>query len=206
MRAGMAMLVCATMVMDRPGFALAPGKAKKMVQAARGLLGVRYQLGGRLRKPGEGTDCQGVIFQAAAAIGPCGWDSFSVFPTITVKQGELGEPVFGSDPVASADLKIAELEPGDMVFLVAPTRNPAEGPIGKLGGVDVWVWHTGMYTADGMWIVGDHHHGAVVEVPLQRYLDKYTEYSGALILRMKDGPKPQTCRHHPPMDRRAAKL
>jgi hypothetical protein len=75
-----------------------------------------------------------------------------------------------------------------------------------LGGVDVWVWHTGMFTGDGLWIVGDHHHGAVVEVPLLKYFNKYTaEYSGALILRMKNGPKPQTCRHSPPMDPRLAK-
>lgn len=135
------------------------------LEAGRALKGQPYQLGGRL-KTGQGVDCEGVVFAVAERLTGCGWRSFPVDPTVMLATRALGDRVKGLDPIASAELDLALLRPGDVVLLVAPTRNPKEGPIGQLGGVDVWVWHTGVYSGDGRWLVGDHYAGEVVEVPL----------------------------------------
>ena len=95
------MLMLASLALAAPAQALSPKKADLLVNAARELLGVHYELGGRLRTPGEGIDCQGVLFYAAERIGSCAWKSFSVMPTKSVAWRELGRRVPGLDPVAS---------------------------------------------------------------------------------------------------------
>lgn len=183
-------------------WALSQRQANRAVDAARSLVGTTYNLGGRLgggRYRLDGIDCQGVLFFAAQTLTRCGWKSFSVLPTQSVARGELGRPLFGG-PVATRDLSIQALQRADVLLLVSTVANPAEPPIGTVDGVNVWVWHTGLYAGDGRWIVGDHHAGRVIEVPLRDYLDEYAgEYVGVLVARMKKGPQPATCRHHPPM-------
>ncbi|MHB8875630.1 MAG: hypothetical protein ACYC8T_18245 [Myxococcaceae bacterium] len=184
------------------GLALPPSSATKMVAAAREVLGTPYQFGGRLRG-GEGLDCQGVLFLAAEAIGRCGWKSFSVYPTLMVKAQELGAPVEGLSPVRSDRLDLARLEPGDVLLLVHPTENPAEGPIATLDGAPVWVWHTGLYAGGGKWLVGDHFAGKVVETDLAKYLaDHASSYTGVFVTRMKVAPAPARCRTGPAMGAR----
>jgi hypothetical protein len=64
----------------------------------------------------------------------------------------------------------------------------------------VWVWHTGLYSGAGKWIVGDHFAGQVVEVDLEHYLAEHADtYAGLVVTRMTDGPHPKHCRKHPPM-------
>ena len=70
-------------------------------------------------------------------------------------------------------LDVGKLEPGDVLLLVHPTENPAEGPIGTLDGSPVWVWHTGLYAGGGKWLVGDHFAGKVIETDLAKYLADY---------------------------------
>lgn len=185
------------------GSASAQGAAstpERFVVAARELLGVPYQFGGRLRQPGEGIDCQGVLFYAAERTGRCGWKSFSVMPTHSVPAGELGLPVEGLSPVAASALDVSRLEVGDMLFLVGFDENPAEPNIATLNGRAVWVWHTGVYSGEGRWIVGDHFAGKVVEVDLKGYLAEHADtYAGVVVLRMAKGPKPLRCRKHAPM-------
>lgn len=179
----------------------------RLVTHAREVLGTGYNFGGRLGDGAakrEGIDCQGVIFYAAERVGRCGWKSFSVLPTKTVRTGELGKPVPGMDPVATGDLDIDALKPGDLLFLVGPTENPAEPSIGKLGETPVWVWHTGLYAGDGSWIVGDHYAGEAVETPLAPYLEEHADtYTGVFVLRLETRPSPNRCRHHPKMGTRA---
>jgi cell wall-associated NlpC family hydrolase len=173
---------------------------EKLVTAARELLGVPYQFGGRMRRQGEGIDCQGVLFYAAERVGRCGWKSFSVFPTQSVPSGELGLPVEGLAPIASSKLDVSRLAPGDVLLLVGYEPNPAEPHIGLLEKRPVWVWHTGLYSGAGRWIVGDHFAGQVVEVDLVKYLAEHSDvYSGLVVTRMKEGPRPKSCRQHPPM-------
>jgi cell wall-associated NlpC family hydrolase len=175
-------------------------KNERFVAAARELLGIPYQFGGRMRRPGEGIDCQGVLFYAAERVGRCGWKSFSVFPTQSVPAGELGLPVEGLAPIASSELEISRLEPGDVLQLVGFDPNPAEPRIGLLKERPVWVWHTGVYSGGGRWIVGDHFAGQVVEVDLAKYLADHSDvYAGLVVTRMKDGPRPKQCRQHRPM-------
>ncbi|HLL55837.1 MAG TPA: hypothetical protein VK447_19905 [Myxococcaceae bacterium] len=179
------------------------GTNGRFVSAARELLGVPYQFGGRMRGPNEGIDCQGVLFYAAERVGRCGWKSFSVFPTQAVPAGELGQPVEGMAPIASSELDVSRLRPGDVLQLVGFAENPAEPRIGLLKERPVWVWHTGVYSGGGRWIVGDHFAGRVVEVDLAAYLAEHADvYAGLVVTRMKDGPHPKQCRQHPPMKAR----
>jgi cell wall-associated NlpC family hydrolase len=163
---------------------LTPVQEQALVQAARRNLGVRYHLGGRMRR-GEGIDCQGVVFFALQRAFGCSWRSYSVYPTETVVEQELGPRVPGLDPIASEALEIERLRPGDVLMLVDFSENPAEPAIGELRGKPVWVWHVGMYTGAGKWIVGDHFAGAVVEVDLREYLREHADtYAGVFVTRM----------------------
>ncbi len=173
---------------------------ERFVSAARELLGVPYTFGGRMRRTGEGIDCQGVLFYAAERVGRCGWKSFSVLPTVSVPRGELGTAVEGLSPVASSALDVSRLRPGDVLLLVDFAANPAEPSIGELRGRPVWVWHTGLYSGGGKWIVGDHFAGKVVETDLVAYLAAHADtYSGLVVTRMAAGPRPGRCRQHAPM-------
>ena len=166
-----------------------------MVEYARETLGTPYRLGGRCRKPGDGIDCQGVLFYAAERVGECTWRSYSVNPTETVADRELGTPVPGMDPVATGDLRVDQLVPGDVLFLVDEAENPAEPAIGQLGDTPVWVWHTGLYAGAGRWIVGDHYAGGAVETDLSRYLEDHAgAYQGVFVLRLTDAPRAARCR------------
>lgn len=179
----------------------ADGGMAEALGAGRALLGVRYQLGGRM-KDGAGVDCEGVVFAVAERLTGCGWRSFPVDPTRIVATRALGDRVKGLDPIASADLDLTLLEPGDVVMLVGAAKNPKEGPIGKLSGHDVWVWHTGVFTGEGKWLVGDHYAGQVVEVPLDEYLEAHADaYEGVFIVR-PTGKRPGRCRRHPPLGAR----
>ncbi len=173
---------------------------ERFVTAAREVLGVPYDFGGRLRNAQDGIDCQGVLFYAAERVGRCGWKSFSVMPTQSVPAGELGVAVEGLAPVASSELDVSKLQPGDVLLLVGYGANPAEPSIGTLNGQPVWVWHTGLYSGEGKWIVGDHFAGKAVEVDLKQYLAEHADsYAGLVVTRMADGPRPKRCRKHAPM-------
>jgi cell wall-associated NlpC family hydrolase len=177
------------------GLALPPAKATRAVSAARELLGARYELGGRLRR-GGGIDCQGVVFYALERISSCGWRSYSVFPTATVRDREMGAPVEGLFPVATAALDPTMLLPGDVVMLVATVENPAEPALASLHGAPVWAWHLGMATGGGLWINADPYSGQVQEGELAAYLKDHPEYTGIAVTRMADGPQPAVCKHH----------
>lgn len=187
-------MTCLSQVQSTPEKAFTP---QRFVEEARSLKGTPYEFGGRLRRPGEGIDCQGVVFYAAERVGRCGWKSFSVFPTMTVARAELGRRVTGLDPIATADLDMTSLWPGDVLFFVDFPENPAEKSIGALSERRVWVWHTGLYSGDGQFIVGDHFAGSVVELDLADYLRQH--YAGLFVTRMQSGPRPRRCRIHTPM-------
>lgn len=176
------------------------------VDAARAQLGTPYELGGRKRKPGEGLDCEGVVFAAAEKVTGCGWKSYSYNPTTLVAKKQLGAPVPGLNPVSTQKLDVSKLQPGDVLMLIAPDPNPKEGPIGKLDGTDVWVWHVGLYAGDGKWIVGDHFAGRAVETDLLAYLNEHADtYSGVFVTRPA-GEKPKPCRKHAPIPTQAKPL
>jgi len=166
-------------------------KALMLLAAARALLGTPYQLGGRDWE--KGVDCQGLVFLAAETVKACSWKSYSVYPTRTLKWRELGEPVNGASPAATAALDASLLREGDHVMLLHAAENPAEPALTELGGVKQWVWHVGLYAGDGMWINADPFTGKVSEQPLKPYLEGHG-YSGVYVTRMKAGPAPRRCR------------
>ncbi|HYV47583.1 MAG TPA: hypothetical protein VFA20_22145 [Myxococcaceae bacterium] len=178
-------------------WALPPEKAKKAVAAARELVGKTYELGGRLRGA-EGIDCQGVVFYALERIASCGWKSFSVNPTESVRFHELGEGVPGLFPVPTGELDPSLIQPGDVIMLLAPVENPAEPSMVTLGGERLWVWHVGLAIGDGKWINADPFTAQVTEGDLLPYLREH-EYPSIAVTRMAKGPKPHRCRQNAPM-------
>jgi cell wall-associated NlpC family hydrolase len=168
------------------------------VAGARSTLGNRYQFGGRLRN-GEGIDCYGTMLAGAERATGCGWKSFSVKPTELV--ATIGKPLPAPNPVASTDPQLDRLQPGDVIMLVDFIENTAEPSIGSLDGKPVWVWHVGVFSGDGRWIVGDHFAGKAIETDLGQYLADHADtYAGVFVVR-PNGAKPTTCRRHPPMVR-----
>jgi hypothetical protein len=177
---------------------VAPRPIAAGLESARALVGKPYQWGGRLRK-GEGVDCMGVVLAAAERASGCGWRSFSVKPTELVAQRTWGAPVPGFSPVSTEALDVSALGVGDVLLLVGPVNNPAEPAIGRLEGVDVWVWHVGLFLGNGLALFGDHHAGLTIITPLTEYLhSNHSEYSGVFVLR---GPAtaPARCRRHAPL-------
>lgn len=175
-----------------------------MIAAARELLGTHFEMGGRLLDPGDGIDCQGVLFYAAERISHCGWKSYSVMPTKSVAWKELGAAVPNFSPIATKDLDPLKLLPGDIVLLVGFEENSAEPAIGKLDHKPVWVWHTGIYVGRGNWINADW---TVEEGPLLDYLELYKDsFAGVFITRMKYGPKPKKCKKDKKIQRQTKKI
>ena len=190
------LVIAATLV------SLSPQQQDVVVAAAKQVLGVPYDLGGRLQ-PGRGLDCQGLIFYALQPVARCGWRSWSVMPTVSVK-GELGLPVPGFSPLGAdvgdddVTAKLALLQPGDVLWFLGPEENPAEPSLTVLNGAPHWVWHTGLYVGAGHFIVGDHFAGAVVDEELLPYLRAH--YAGVFVTRMADRPRPAgRCRSHAAM-------
>jgi hypothetical protein len=193
--------VCVLVVISTlasPALALPPDRGARVVAAARELVGVKYQLGGRLRRSGEGIDCQGLIFYGLQRIDCCGYLSYSLNPTENVAWRELGSPVPGLAPAGARSFDESLLRPGDVVFLLAPTRNPREPPLTTLENTPLWVWHTGLATRGGAWIHADYTTGRVREEGLRGFLVK-NGYAGVFVLRMDKGPAPRQCKHHAPM-------
>jgi cell wall-associated NlpC family hydrolase len=184
--------------MTSPAAALPPDAGARVVGAARELVGVGYRLGGRLRTRGDGIDCQGLMFYGLQAISRCGYRSYSLNPTENLAWRELGSPVPGLAPAATASFKETLLRAGDVIFLLAPSPNPREPALTTLDGKRLWVWHTGLATEGGSWIHADYTTGQVREEDLRGFLVK-NGYSGVFVLRMEKGPAPRKCRHHAPM-------
>lgn len=176
------------------------GKLNPWVEGARAQLGLTYDFGGRKQR-GRGIDCLGVVLAGAERATGCGWRSFPWNPTELVQTRLFGERVEGLSPVKSAALDVALLQPGDVVMLVAADVNPREPAIGELDGVKVWVWHTGVYSGAGKWIVGDHFAGQTVETELAGYLAEHADtYSGVFVTRPKEkATRPARCRKHAPL-------
>lgn len=178
--------------------ALNPAQQRLIVAEANKVVGVPYDLGGRLQK-NRGLDCQGLVFFALQPIARCGWRSWSLMPTESVK-GELGVGVPGLSPTATTDLpqKLALLEPGDIIWFLDPTENPAEPALTTLAGVPQWVWHTGLYVGDGHVVDADPFAGAVVSDVLVDYVAAH--YAGIYVTRIALRPAPHDrCRAHSPM-------
>lgn len=171
------------------------------VVAARELLERPYEWGGRLREH-EGIDCLGVVLAAAERVSGCGWRSFSVNPTDLVNSRALGAPVEVASGVLSAQLEISLLQPGDVVMLMSPVENPSEPALTKVGGVPMWVWHVGIASSGGRWVVGDHHAGKVIETGLHDSLRANADEYAAVYVGRPTGQRPKVCRKHPPMGAR----
>lgn len=63
----------------------------------------------------------------------------------------------------------------------------------------MWVWHVGIASGDGRWVVGDHHAGKVIETGLQAYLRANADEYAAVNVVRPAGQKPKACRKQPPM-------
>jgi hypothetical protein len=188
----------ALLCMATPAWALPPDVGARVVRAARELIGVRYQLGGRLRASGDGIDCQGLIFYGLQRLSRCGYRSYSLNPTENVAWRELGSPVSGLAPAPARSFDKSLLRAGDVIFLLAPRVNPREPSLTTLDGTPLWVWHTGLATESGAWIHADYTTGQVREEDLRTFLLR-EGFAGVFVLRMDKGPAPRKCTHQRPM-------
>lgn len=159
--------------------AATPAPAPPLVERARAYLGRPYAFGGR----GKSLDCMGLVFLAWEDAGRGRWRKLSVNPTTLVSRASLGQPVPGVSPAAAAGLDLGALAPGDVLFLLGYDENPAEPALATLAEGEAWVWHMGMYTGGGNFIVGDHYAGRVVEEPLLPYLARHENYAGVYAVR-----------------------
>jgi hypothetical protein len=147
------------------------------VTAARAFLGRPYRFGGR----GKTLDCMGLVFRAVSDGGRGAWRDLSVMPTTLVAEAQLGPVVIPGVPIAAVDWDT--LRPGDVLYLLAPTENPAEPAIATVDGRPHWVWHMGLYSGgpERRFVVGDHYAGKVVESSLPAYLAVHADTYDALL-------------------------
>ncbi|MGI5864911.1 MAG: hypothetical protein ACOX6T_23070 [Myxococcales bacterium] len=126
---------------------------QQIVKAAEDHLAKPYFFGGRDGRTGcrgvkrcpEGIDCQSLIFFAYEKVLGKRWGSFSVFPSISVRRRELGDPVPGLSGVLRENLDAKLLQTGDVLFFLIADWNLAADPsIYEKDGVQHGVWHTGL--------------------------------------------------------------
>lgn len=124
----------------------------------------------------------GLVFLAWSEATGESWRRLSVNPTEIVAKRQLGETVVAGIAAAAVDWSL--LAPGDVIFLLAPTENPAEPAMTTVAGVPHWVWHMGLYSggATRAFIVGDHFAGRVTEEPLPAYLRAHADTYDAILV------------------------
>ncbi|MDP2308504.1 MAG: hypothetical protein Q8P18_20965 [Pseudomonadota bacterium] len=151
-----------------------------IVMAARQYMGRPYRFGGR----GAQLDCMGLVFLAWADATGGNWRKLSVNPTRIVARRQLGPAVESLAGVPTERIDWDLLKPGDVIFLLGPTQNPAEPAIATVDGVPEWVWHMGLYSggAERRFVVGDHFHGRVSELALPAYLTRYADWYDAIFV------------------------
>lgn len=133
-----------------------PTVQDKIIAEAEKYLGEPYMFGGRdgrfgcrrgkrrVRCP-QGIDCQSLIFFAYEKVKKTRWTSYSVMPSICVRQNQLGRPVRGLDGVLRADLDHQKLKKGDVLFFLWKNYNlETDRPLWTQGDDQYGVWHTGM--------------------------------------------------------------
>jgi hypothetical protein len=113
---------------------LGSGLRARIVRAAAGQVGWPYVWGGDSRAEG-GFDCSGLVDYAYAAAG----HPLPGRPTAAVLW-RMGIPI-----------ERAQLRPGDLAFLGAPSGDP---------------YHVALYAGDGIVIVASGRHHPIAEVPL----------------------------------------
>jgi len=152
--------------------------ALEILHAAEEYKGENYVFGGRLGKRGcrrngkpiqcrPGIDCQSLLFFAHEKVLGTRWWDFSVMPTVTVKNAELGKPVLGLDGVLRQDLDPTLLAPGDVLFFLFEDYNlDVDGPLLVDGEQKYGTWHTGFFYGfhDGEYQVLHAAPGATVQV------------------------------------------
>ncbi|MFZ5479127.1 MAG: C40 family peptidase [Myxococcota bacterium] len=151
-----------------------------IVLAARRYLGRPWRWGGR----GETLDCLGLVFLAWSDVTGKPWRKLSVNPTTLVAEAQLGAPVPGLDGVRARRIDYELLRAGDVVYFLGPRRNPNEPSLVSIEGVPLWVWHVGLYSGGGRFVVGDPFAGEVVETDLAAYLADHDDwYVGIYVTR-----------------------
>jgi len=131
--------------------------ARAILTAAEAYKGEEYVFGGRLGRKGclrhgkpvrcrEGIDCQSLLFFANEDVLGTRWWKFSVMPTETVADRELGEPVEGVSGVLREALDPSLLAPGDVLFFLFDGYNlDVDGPLHVQDGRQYGTWHTGFF-------------------------------------------------------------
>ena len=127
----------------------APTPGPRALEAGRALIGEPYAWGGRNEPSNPGVDCLGLLFLAWGSVSDTPWRSYPVDPSKIVASGRLGAPVPGLDGVLRADVDLALLQPGDVLYLLVADYEIPDAPLWRHEGHDYWPWHTAMYAGEG---------------------------------------------------------
>ena len=142
----------------------------KAVAHARTYLGVAYAWNGRDTKSLPNLDCMGLPFRSFGKVQGRSWRSYSVNPSDLVASGKLGKSVPSLAGVSRAELDTAQLEIGDILYLLTTNEIPDE-PLFTSGDVSYWPWHMVMYAGDGQVI----HAKPGAEVVVQDVMEVWFE-------------------------------
>ena len=142
---------------QKPTHVAPSARAASILAAAEAYQGHPYVFGGRLGRAGcrrkgrpvrckPGIDCQSLLFFAYEDVLHRRWWTYSVMPTETVRDQELGAPVANVDGVLRADLDPSLLAPGDVLFFLLEDYNlDVDGPLYVDDDRKYGTWHTGFF-------------------------------------------------------------
>jgi cell wall-associated NlpC family hydrolase len=132
-----------------PATTTATSRGERALEAGRALIGEPYRWGGRLDEGHPGVDCLGLLFLAWGAVSDTPWRGYPVDPSKIVASGKLGAHVTGLDGVLRADVDLALLQPGDVLYLLVADYEIPDAPLWRHEGHDYWPWHTALYAGEG---------------------------------------------------------
>ena len=127
-----------------------PGrKAALALAKARSYIGVPYRWEGRDTQQFPGLDCLGLLYRSWGSVDGTPWQRYPPDPSPLVASRRLGVPVPGLDGVQRADLDVAAMLPGDVLFLLVANHPIPDAPLWTRDEVPYWPWHTALYAGDG---------------------------------------------------------
>lgn len=127
----------------------APTRAERALAAGETLLGEPYRWGGRNEPGHPGVDCLGLLYLAWGSVTGTPWRRYPVNPSEIVASGLLGAPVPGLDGVLRAEVDMATLRPGDVLYFLMANYEIPDTPLWGHEGTPHWPWHTGLYVGEG---------------------------------------------------------
>ena len=169
---------------------------ERVITEAEKYLGKPWVFGGRDGRPGcrkdgkkalcdEGVDCLSLLFFAHESTCGTPWWKFSVMPSVSVREKQLGAPVPGLDGVLAASVNRSLFKKGDAIFfLLADYNLDADAPLFIAGEKKYGAWHTALVTSTAGGAIRVIHAKPGAEVTVEP-LDAIT-FDALFVVRLPD--------------------